>query len=89
MSTHPDLDTEWQKRLNPSITREPMFWVGIVWSFIVLFSALIRSTSTTSYLAAFAACMFMIAAHEQLAKKRMKALIDWIESQKTRNEPRS
>jgi len=33
--------------------------------------------------------MFFIGAHEQLAKKRMKAMLDWIEYQKTTDKPQS
>lgn len=33
--------------------------------------------------------MFFISAHEQLAKKRMKAMLDWIEFKKTQDKPQS
>ncbi|MBK8094582.1 MAG: hypothetical protein IPK32_22105 [Verrucomicrobiaceae bacterium] len=87
MNDPSDKEAELQRRLNPPVWREGFFWVGMLWAGIVLLQALTRSTSQHSYLAVFTSCMFFISAHEQLAKKRMKAMLDWIEFKKTQDKP--
>jgi hypothetical protein len=87
MSTPPEMDAEWRKRLDPSILREVMFWAGVLWAVIAILQSVSKSAS--SQLGAFTACLFFIGAHDQVARKRMKALLEWIEYQKTKDKPQS
>jgi hypothetical protein len=89
MKEPPDQASELQRRLNPQVWREVFFWIGMLWAAIAIFQAFAPPLSSKPHLSVFTSCMFFIGAHEQLAKKRMKAMLDWIEYQKTTDKPQS